>query len=409
MTSAPRMAWRNLWRNGRRTGLALSAIGLSVALVLVYDGILRAYGDWMVATVTGPLLGHAQVHAAGFRKDRAMEKTLPAASGSLAALRSDPLVAGASARVYAPALAAMGEEGFGVLVIGVEPGAEAQPMGLLATAAELPEGRRVLMGRPLADSMGVKPGAVIAIVGQGVDGSLANDLFTVAALIDTPVDLVNRLGVMMELRAAQQLFALGDEAHEIVLRARQPGQSAALAAHVASMPAFRSAEVLEWRALAPEMVALIELVDVAWIIVLAIVFIAASAGVANTMLMATFERTRELGMLLALGSTPWRIVQLVLIEALALGAAGALLGTALGGALVAIFHRVGFDFARVTGGGPSEISFAGLSWSLRLYPSVSVEDVLRAVAAVMITSVVAAAWPAVRAARLQPARALRAG
>src|SRR5512136_362487 len=106
-----RLAWRNLWRNRRRTILALTAIGLSQALVLVYDGILRGYGDWMVETVTGPMLGHAQVHAPGWRRDRAMDRTLRDVPAALAALRRDPEVTEAAARVYAPALAALGEEG----------------------------------------------------------------------------------------------------------------------------------------------------------------------------------------------------------------------------------------------------------------------------------------------------------
>ncbi len=404
------IAWRNLWRNGRRTGLALGAIGLSVTLVLVYDSVLRAYGDWMTETVTGPMLGHAQAHAPGWREDRAMDRTLRNVDATLGALRRDPEVTGATARVYAPALAALGEEGFGVVVVGLDPSAEARPMGMLAGAPELPAGKRVLMGRPLAELMGAKAGDRLAIVGQGADGSLANDLYQVAGLVNTSVDFVNRQGVLMELSEAQVLFAMADEAHEIVLYGRDPRHADRLAAHVAALPDLAGAagaEVLDWRALSPEMVSLIGIVDVVWVFVLLLVFLAAAAGVANTMLMATWERTRELGMLLALGAGPGRIVRLVLWESVALGLTGALLGAALGLSLVALTHRTGVDFAALTGTGPSEISFGGLRWSLRLYPTLSAVDVLRTVAAVMVTSLLASAWPAARAARLQPTQALR--
>jgi len=406
-TSTLRIAWRNLWRNPRRTALALAAIGLSVALVLAYDGMLRGYADWMVSTITGPMLGDVQVHAPEWRKDRAMDRTLRDLPRKLAALRGDPEVASASARVYAPALAALSDEGFAVVVLGVDPVAESHAMGLLATAPRRPAGRSVLMGRPLAELMGVAPGAVVALVGQGADGSLANDLYTVAALVETPVDLVNRQGVVMDVAEAQQLFAMPGEAHEIVVRGRSPDRAAALAARVAALPELRGTEVLDWRTLAPEMVSLIQVVNSAWVLVLLLVFVAAAAGVANTMLMATYERTRELGMLLALGTGPGRIVRMVVAEAVALGIVGALLGTALGGAVVAVTHRTGFDLARVTGVGPSQISFAGLSWSLRLYPTLAFADVARAIAAVVATSLFASAWPAARAARLQPTQALR--
>ncbi len=357
-TSTLRIAWRNLWRSWRRTGLALSAIGLSVMLVLAYDAILRAYGDWMLETITGPMLGHVQVHAPGWRKDRAMDRTLRGVSSVLEALRRDPEVAGAGARLYAPALAALAEEGFAVVVLGVDP-------------------------------------------------SLANDLFKVAALIETSVDLVNRQAVIMDLGEAQDLFAMPDEAHEIVVHARDPARLQETVAAVRSIPGLKGAEVLDWQALAPEMVTLVQLVGVAGVFVLILVFIAAAAGVANTMLMATFERTHEFGMLLALGTGPGRIVRMIVSESVVLGVLGALVGAALGILLVASTHHSGIDFAALTGRGPSGISFAGMRWSMRFYPSLALVDVAQVVAAAVVTSLVASVWPAVRAARLQPAEALR--
>src|SRR5512142_291695 len=223
--TCPRLAWRNLWRNPRRTGLAVAAIGLSLALVLVYDGVLRAYADWMRATLTGPLLGDVQAHAPEWRRDRAMDRTLRGAAAAVEAVRRAPGVASASARIYAPALAARGEEGFAVLVLGIDPGPESRPTGLLASVTAPPAGKRVLMGKALAENMGVSPGDVVAIVGQGADGSLANDLFTVSGLVSTSVEFVNRQAVLVELPAAQELFAMPDEAHELVVHA-QPGAAA---------------------------------------------------------------------------------------------------------------------------------------------------------------------------------------
>jgi ABC-type lipoprotein release transport system permease subunit len=405
--STLRIAWRNLWRNTRRTSLALAAIGLSVVLVLAYTSILRAYGDWIVETITGPMLGHVQAHAPGWRKDRLMDRTLRHVDATLARLRQDPDVAGATARIYAPALAARGEEGFAVMVVGVDTRAESGPARLLGDATDPLRGREAFVGTHLADQMGVRVGDEIAVVGQGVDGSLANDLFTVKALVTTQVDLINRQGVVVGLTEAQDLFAMPDEAHEIVVHVRQPEDAAAISNRLAALPDLAGAEVLDWQALAPEMVSLVEVTDIVGALVLVLVFIAAAAGVANTMLMATFERTREFGMLLALGARPLRLVKLVLAESIALGLMGALVGSVVGVGLVAITHRTGIDYAALTGGGPSELSFAGLRWSLRFYPRLAVGDVVRTVVAVLLTSLVASAWPAVRASRLQPVRALR--
>ena len=402
-----RIAWRSLWRNPRRTSLALAAIGLSVTLVLAYTSVLRAYGDWIVDTITGPMLGHVQAHAPGWRTDRLMDRTLRDVDRMLRQIRQDPAVASATARLYAPALAARAEEGFAVIVIGVDVAAESGPARLLPPPHGTLRPRDVLVGQQLGESMGLHAGDQLAVVGQGVDGSLANDLFTVAALVTTPVDLVNRQGVVIDLTEAQTLFAMPGEAHELVIHSARPAEASALAARVAALPLLKETEVLDWETLAPEMVSLIDIVDIAGVLVLILVFVAAIAGVANTMLMATFERTREFGMLLALGIRPARIVLLVLIESLALGTIGALIGAAAGIMLVAVTHRTGIDYATLTGGGPSELSFAGLRWSLRFYPTLATIDVIRAAGAVGVTSLLAAAWPALRASRQEPARSLR--
>jgi ABC-type lipoprotein release transport system permease subunit len=405
--STMRMAWRNLWRNRRRTALALAAIGLSVTLVLAYTSILRAYGQWIVETITGPMLGHVQAHAPLWRKDRVMERTLRDIEATLVELRSDPDVASATARIYAPALAAREEEGFAVVVMGIDSRAESGAARLLTDVVEPLREREALIGRQLAELMNVRVGDDVAVVGQGVDGSLANDLFMVKAVVTTSVDLVNRQGILVELSDAQALFAMPDEAHEIVIHARRPEMASALSRRLAGASGFAGAEVLDWQTLAPEMVTLVRITDLAGLLVLLLVFIAAAAGVANTMVMATFERTREFGMLLALGTHPSRLVRLVIAESIALGVVGALAGSLIGIVLVAITHRTGIDYSWLAGGGPSELSFAGLRFSLRFYPALSAVDVTRAIGAVCITSLLAATWPALRASRLQPVQALR--
>ncbi len=407
MPTTWRIAWRNLWRNPRRTGLALAAIGLSVTLVLLYDSVLRWEAGWMVDTITGPMLSHVQAHAQGWRRTRAMDKTLRDVTKTLAALRDDPDVAAVDARVYAPALAALGEEGFAVVVIGADMDEAVRPSRLLQGLRVSIGDREVLVGNLLAAQMGVKAGDRIAIVGQGVDGSLANDLFTVAAVVTTQVDLVNRQAIVMPIRQAQDLFAMSDEAHELVIYARNRAAPKALAARLQQSPLLSKDEVLDWQTAEPGMNELVQLVEVMWIFVLVLVFVAAAAGVANTSLMSTFERTHEFGMLLALGTAPARIVGMIVLEALALGATGAALGTGLGVLLVAWASRRGVDYAMLTGGGPTSLSAFGMNFSLVIYPTLAFVDVVRVVVAVMITSLLASAWPALRASRLQPASALR--
>jgi ABC-type lipoprotein release transport system permease subunit len=124
----------------------------------------------------------------------------------------------------------------------------------------------------LLEDRAVRVGDDVAVVGQGVDGSLANDLFTVKGVVTTSVDLVNRQGILIELSDAQTLFAMPDEAHEIVIHARRPEMASALSRRLAGASGFADAEVLVWQTLAPEMVTLVRITDLGGLLVLLLVF-----------------------------------------------------------------------------------------------------------------------------------------
>jgi len=403
------IAWRNLGRNRRRTALALTAIAVAQLALLVMDGLMHGYTDAMIDAMTGPMLGHAQVHAPEWREERAMDLVLEGVDATVAELAGMEGVERVSPRLYAPALAALGEDGHTVVVVGLDATVESGPGGMLAAvpARARPRGRQALVGRQLARKMGVSPGDEIAIVGQAADGSIANDLFVVSGVFSSPVDLVNRLGIVVPLATAQDTFAMPDQAHEITIRGNNAEGAEALAAAAARLPELRGAEVLPWQQLAPELITVIELSDASSAIVLLLVFVAAAAGVANTMLMATFERTQELGMLLALGTTPRRIVRMIVAEAIALGLAGVAVGTVLGTGAVLVFAGTGFDFGALGNEAVGDLSFGGLNYGLRIYPRIEAADIFTGVWAVVVTALLASLWPAIHAARLEPVKALR--
>lgn len=410
--STLRIARRNLGRNLKRTALALGAITLAQASVLLMDGLLKGYGDAMVDAFTGPMLGHVQLHAPGFREQQSMDLVIEDVDDKLAALRKTAGVEAASARIYAPSLVALGEQGFVGVVIGLDPAREAGPRGLLGDAPGTPTqlgDHDVVVGAGLAQRMGVKRGDELAVVGQAADGSIANDLYQVVGTVESPVDLLQSTGLVMRLDAAQLLFAMPDEAHQITIHGVDPAQAAALAKRITAMPAFAGVEVKTWRELAPELITMLQLNDVFTWVLLLLVFVAAAAGVANTMLMATFERNHELGMLLALGCSPPRIVGMITLEALLLGFVGISIGTVVGVVGNALLARHGIDLASLGGAEDlGNLTFGGLNYALRIVPRTSWVSVAAGVGAVTLTSLLASLWPALHAARLQPVEAMRA-
>ncbi|HYW69296.1 MAG TPA: FtsX-like permease family protein [bacterium] len=408
-TSTLRIAWRNLGRNRKRSSLALTAIAVGQFAFLAIAALMHGYMGDFHESITGPMIGHAQIHAPEWRDDRSIDLTIDDVSVVLEAVRDDPAVTNVSARIYAPVLAALTEEGFMGFVVGVDPLAESHDAGLLPDfdGAALGDGR-VVVGYNFAERYGIEPGAELALVGQDVDGSIASGLFTVADVVASPVDIVNNLGIVMALGDATDMLAMYDQAHELVIHTEDVETIEETVARLSGLSPLDGLEILPWRDIVPTMVGMIEMVDVFLYIVLMIVFIAAAAGIANTMLMSTFERKHEFGMLLSLGCGPGRLARMITVEAVILGLVGVLIGTVLGLGLLAVTSQTGMDYAALGGDQETyEASFQGLNLSSLVYPKLYVSDVIAGVVAVFLTSLLSVLWPIAKVVRMEPMEAMR--
>ena len=410
-----RIAWRNLGRNRRRTLLALGAIALGQLTLVFINGLMAGSYNQMLRTITGPMVGHVQIHHADWRKERAMDLYVDHQAEVESQIRSVPGVTAALPRIYAPALAASGEktqepaEAQPAVVVGLDVAAEAKGQGLLSAVAPdaLPSGTAVVIGKVLAARLGVEAGQSLAIIGQDVDGFPVANLFTVRAVIDSSVDLIKTQGILMAIAEAGPFFGMPDQAHEIVVRGGDYREAGELAQRLSQLPAIEGAEVLPWFEVVADLARIIDMKSWIDLIFLAVVFIAAAAGIANMAMMSTFERVHEFGMLLALGTAPGRIVRMVLIESILLGLVGVMVGSAVGMAVVLTTAQTGINYAALAGSNVEDIAFGGISISYVIYPEFEPRYVLLGIAAVMVTSVVAASWPALVAARLEPVEAMR--
>ncbi len=404
-----RIAWRNLGRSRKRTALACAAIALGQFAFLASAAIMHGYAEQYLRSVTGPLVGHIQAHAVGWREERAVERVLEGVEDKLVAIRQQPQVLQASPRVYAPVLAALEREAFMGMVVGIDPAVEAGAGGLLdgVELDGLLAARRVWIGRGFARQQGIAVGDELAVIGQDIDGSIASELYEVAGIIASPVEMVHRVGIVMTIDAARALLRLGDAAHEIVVHLRNPDEIEEAVAQIAALAALEQAEVKPWYEIAPQFAGIIELMDVYTLFILLIVFLAAAAGIANTMLMAIFERRREMGMLLALGCGPGRLAQIVAVEAICLGLLGVAVGTALGLAFAGATADAGFDFVALAGEQSFEVGYQGLQISSRVFPSLKPADVFEGVGAVLLTAFASCIWPLLHIARLEPVEAMR--
>ncbi len=326
-----RLAWRNLWRNPRRTLIAMAAIGLGYAMLLFVACLMAGLRQQMIESGTDLVLSDIEVHAPNYYPDRPIQQTLGGRNGTdvsalVAAIAADPRVEAASPRVYAYGLVSATHQSAGAQLLGVVPDQE-QKITVLQTrmvkgsylTGRIPKG--VVMGDKLATTIGVEVGSEIVLLTPAADGSMGNDLYTVVGMFHTGLDAMDRGLVLMPLASLQELLRLPPgRIHEVGIKLRDIDTRATTTAAALEVQLSKTfpVRVMPWQELAPELADYVQFNRRVTFILFFIFFLLAAMGIVNTMLMAIIERTRELGMLMAVGMRPVQVVGLIVAEAASL-------------------------------------------------------------------------------------------
>lgn len=416
--NALKIAWRNIWRNGKRTGITVAAIALNTAILIASYALMQGMMVDMLDNATRLVAGDAQVHAEGYRLDRSMYKDIPYPKAVLEAARARDIQA--AARSYGFGLVSSGPKSSGASFWGVDPEVEQKAFEL---AGEIFQGRyldeqpsnQVVLGRKLARSLRAEVGSEIVAVVQAADGSLGNDLFTVSGILKTVGEEIDRGAAILHRADFERLFVSGGRVHEIALNAwgrMEPERVAEIAgqahrqareAHAGEADNVRPVVVETWRELMPQLANMVDIFDAAVFIFGMFFFLAAGLGVMNTMLMATYERVREFGVLKAIGATPWRIMRGVSLEAFVLGLVSTAIGVVVGAAAGLYFQAYGIDL-RIFGTG--NMTFSGIAFDPIWRAAISQKVIVLPVVTMWVMCVLASLYPAGKAARLDPARAM---
>ena len=404
------MGWRNVGRNPIRTMLACFAIAIAQVTLIWINSFMNGDEAKIFETLTGPILGHIQIHAPKYRDDEAIERDIPNATALANVIAETPHVRGVSMRVYAPVLASLKEMGHVAKLTGMSIVTERKSGGVLEGLAQdlIPTDQEVLVGKGLAADMGVHLGDTLALMGQAVDGSIASGLYRVKAIVETPVDQINQAGIIMDLPTSQDFLGMADQVHEMVIKTDNQQSIPGVLLSLRNLPSLKPYEILSWDQIVPNMATLLQMAGKVNYLILILVFMTTIAGIANTMMMATFERVHEFGMLIALGCNPRRLIRLLAIESLMLGIVGVAIGTTVGIALTLYGVRNGIDLSALGGTlKGSNLTFEGMSLSMKIFPILKLKDIAGGVGAVCVTSVLASLWPARKISRLEPVEAMR--
>jgi ABC-type lipoprotein release transport system permease subunit len=401
------MAWRNLWRQKRRslvTSLALAlGVALSMAAICFQDGFYAVMNRVMVEQ----RLGHVQIHHKDYPGRRSMHDTLNGATERLQALQALEGVGQVTGRLRGQVLIGGERKSEGGEVLGIDP---IQEEAFTGVSGMISVGRflgaeaaqEIVLGGGLADTIDVEVGDEIVLLTQSADGSMGNDLYTLVGLISTGSMAIDRYGGYLHLEDLQALLVLEDSLHEITLTtASGDGADAGALATLLKERGDGDSLVRTWQEVDPQVAEMMKMQSIAAGIILFFVLGAAAFVVLNTMMMAVFERTRELGVLMSLGMRPRRIVGLVLTEAVVLSFLSLAIGLTLGGLL---------DWYLVTQGiriMEGNLDFMGVRMPGTIKGAVEWSAVVMTIGAGVLFSVMAAAWPSWRASRLRPVEAMR--
>jgi ABC-type lipoprotein release transport system permease subunit len=397
------LAWRNLWRNRRRTLIMLLTIAVGVWAMIFMNALMRGMTDQMVRNGLNLLPGEVQIHHPAYRQDPSVVNSIgPLPAALRAAIDASP-VTGESARVRVPAVISSEYGSRSVTLLGVDPGEEeqvgARPDRIVqGRFLEGVDDRGIVIGAHLAEQLETRLGKRVVLMSQDPDNEVADRGFRVVGIYGARLRNTEDRFVFVGRATAQEMLRLGDQVSEIALTAED------YRAVDRWYPALAQAAgdglaVASWTQLNAFLGTMLGVQDGFALIFIVVVFLALSFGLVNTLVMALFERVREIGLMMALGMRPGLIVLQVLLESLYLLTFGLLSGNLLA-VLTVLPLESGIDVSAVAEG------MEMMAMGTVLYPALDVRDMLMSTAVVIGLGLTASLLPAWRAAQLDPVRAL---
>lgn len=399
------MAWRNIWRNKLRSLVIILsvALGLFAGLMVlsIYKGMLRG----RVRTVIDSEVGHIQIHDSNFKKDYDPFYIIKEPGELIKALNKNQDIKSFSVRSITQGMLSATTGSAGVQINGVLP-LEENIVSQLAKKIKIGNGftdhkkNEILIGKKLAKKLKLKLGGKIVLTITDTSAEIVSGAYRIASIFESENAPLDETNVYVKKEALDEMLGTTNQIHEIAIRLNKDELLGATVQQIQKQ--FKQYQIDTWEALSPETVLMVDTIDITSYIIIGIILFALAFGIINTMLMAILERTKEIGMMMALGLNKIKLFQLILLETIFLTTIGTPLGLGMALSLTNYYHQNGLHWESM-----SKELMSSFGFSTTIYPEFPIEKTGISMCFVVLTAILSCIYPAIKALQLQPVDALR--
>ncbi len=395
-------AWKNIWRNKKRSViiLAATAIGLTCGVFIV--GVYSGMYDAMVETSINRGLGHIQIHSVAFKKDQLLNQSIANLDSVVQIIQHNHNVQLFSTHTVIEGMVSSATVATGAAIVAVTPDAERTVTSIsrsIIHGAYLNTPNSIVVGKKLAERLKVKLRSRVVISFSGLDGNIIYGAFRISGIYQTEASSFDGMNVFIKQDDLSTLLGTNAPIHEILLRVRSSATLEQTAHEIQQK--IPTAVVETWKELAPEVKLTSEIAGITNLFILGIILFALLFGLTNTLLMSVLDRVRDFGVLLAIGMYRRRLFSLIILESLFLSFSGGIIGIAAGWGLTQYFGAHGIDLSLFSDG----LTAYGIP--TLLYPVNKLTMYVSLTIMMVATSIIAALYPALKAVRLKPVEAIR--
>jgi putative ABC transport system permease protein len=399
-----KIAWRNIWRSKVRSLVVITSVALGVWAVIFLISFSSGMVNSYINNTIQNEISHIQIHDPSFPEEKDIQYSLPQPEKILKGVRETAGVKSASLRTISTGMLSSSKGARGVMISGIDPVAERDVTHLDKNIVEgdyLDVDRRnpILISKDMAEKMNVRLRSKMVLTFQNLDGDITAGAFRIAGLFDTGNNAFDEFRVFVRKDDLSRLIGDTTMSHELAMLLDNPSLLDTTMTTLES--SYPDLLVQSYKEISPETELFESQIQLSATIFTFIVMLALIFGIINTMLMAVLERYKELGMLMSIGMNKVRVFLMIMAETIMLGILSAPLGLLIGYLTVRWLNNVGINLSLYSEG-MQEFGMSDI-----VYPELQSHFYWQLAIAVLITSLLASIYPALKAIRLKPVEAIR--